>query len=126
MASKPQSNIAELRRSLKLTQLELSQKVGVTETTIANWEKNRGGGLELIERFVRLCEALQCRAQDLISYGFDPAVSSLGDTSLATIRKDLGVSEPAYFSNPDESTSISASIHTREEGQEQPLSPEQS
>ena len=122
MASQPKSNIAELRRSLKLTQLELSQKVGVTETTIANWEKNRGGGLEIIERFVRLCEALQCRAQDLISYVPTPAIPPVADTSLAGIHKDLGVSEPAYFSNSDESIATSPN-RAQEKGQEQPLSP---
>lgn len=114
MASKPKSNIADLRRRAKMTQLELSQKVGVTETTIANWEKNRGGGLELIERFVRLCEALDCSAQDLISYEAASGAHQLEDTSLASIHKELGVDVPAHFPVSGESPvkhSVSRSQH---------------
>jgi len=98
VTSKPLSNIADLRRKVGLTQLQLSQKVGVTETTIANWEKSRGGGLELIERFVRLCEALNCQAKDLISYPSVLESKEPWDTSLASIRADLDIDEPVRFS----------------------------
>ena len=66
-STKPQSKISELREQVDLTQLELSQLVSVTETTIANWEKGRSG-LEWIERLIRLCHALDCQPQDLIEY----------------------------------------------------------
>ena len=102
MASKPKSNIAELRRRLGMTQLELSRRVGVTETTIANWEKNRGGGLELIERFINLCEALRCSPRDLLSYDSASEPFYGQDTSLKSIHQELGVSEPVHFSKTDE------------------------
>ncbi len=60
------SNIASLRIKEGLTQLALSRKVGVTESTIANWEKGRSD-LKWIENVVRLCDALKCQPKDLIS-----------------------------------------------------------
>lgn len=61
------SRIAELREAVGLTQRELADKVGVTDTTIRNYEKGRSV-LEWIERVVRLCEALNCEPKDLIDY----------------------------------------------------------
>ena len=59
--------IASLREGKQLTQLELAQQVGVTETTIANWEKGRSG-VEWLDRLIRLCAALECTPEDLLSY----------------------------------------------------------
>jgi len=59
--------IASLREAKQLTQLELAQIVGVTETTIANWEKGRSG-TEWIDRLIRLCAALECTPEDLLTY----------------------------------------------------------
>jgi transcriptional regulator with XRE-family HTH domain len=59
--------IASLREAKQLTQLELAQLVGVTETTIANWEKGRSG-IEWLDRLIRLCAALECAPEDLLSY----------------------------------------------------------
>ena len=61
------SKIAELREAVGLTQRELADKVGVTDTTIRNYEKGRSV-LEWIERVIRLCDALQCEPKDLIDY----------------------------------------------------------
>lgn len=61
------SKIASLRSGAGLTQLELSQKVGVTESTIANWETGRSD-LKWIEKVIRLCDALNCQPKDLIAY----------------------------------------------------------
>lgn len=59
--------IAKLREEKQLTQLELANQVGVTETTIANWERGRSG-VEWLDRLIRLCAALECTPEDLLSY----------------------------------------------------------
>ncbi|MCU0569243.1 MAG: helix-turn-helix domain-containing protein [Oculatellaceae cyanobacterium Prado106] len=61
------SKIAGLRERAGLTQRELSQVIGVTETTIANWERGRSG-LEWIDRLIKLCKTLDCELTDLIDY----------------------------------------------------------
>lgn len=63
--AQPISNIGKLREEKGLTQRQLSQEVGVTETTIANWEKGRSG-LEWISRIKKLCDALGCKLEDLL------------------------------------------------------------
>ncbi len=60
------SNIGELREKAGLTQRELSLILGVTETTIANWERGRSG-LDWIERLIKLCQALDCDLEDLVT-----------------------------------------------------------
>jgi transcriptional regulator with XRE-family HTH domain len=57
--------ITELRERKRLTQKQLSEKIGVTETTIANWERGRSG-LDWIERLIRVCKALNCNLEDLV------------------------------------------------------------
>ncbi len=64
------SKVAELRRELGLTQRQLADAVGVTESTISNWEKNRNG-IEWFERIARLCKTLKCEPSQLIDY-IDP------------------------------------------------------
>lgn len=59
--------IANLREEKQLTQLELANQVGVTETTIANWERGRSG-VEWLDRLIRLCAALECTPEDLLRY----------------------------------------------------------
>ncbi len=57
------SKIGQLREQKRLTQRELSQQIGVTESTIANWEKGRSG-LDLIWKLTRLCEILDCKLDE--------------------------------------------------------------
>lgn len=64
-SEKSRSRIGKLREQTGMTQLELSKIVGVTETTIANWEKGRSG-IDVIEKIIRLCGALGCQIEDLI------------------------------------------------------------
>ena len=61
------SKIGVLREEKNMTQRDLSELVGVTETTIANWEKGRRA-LEWFDRLIRLCRALQCKPEDLVEY----------------------------------------------------------
>jgi putative transcriptional regulator len=67
MGEIPVSRVAELRKQANLTQRQLADLVGVTESTIRNLENNRNG-VEQIERIVKLCRALNCQAEDLIEY----------------------------------------------------------
>jgi len=60
------SNIGQLREQTGLTQRELALMLGVTETTIANWERGRSG-LDWIDRISKLCKALNCNLEDLIT-----------------------------------------------------------
>lgn len=62
---KPKPRIALLRERAGLTQLELSRLVGVTESTIQNWESGRTG-TDHIERIIRFCKALNCQVEELI------------------------------------------------------------
>jgi transcriptional regulator with XRE-family HTH domain len=93
-ALKPRSRIAILREQADLTQLELSQQVGVTETTIANWEKGRSG-LEWIERIIRLCWVLQCTPEELIDYIPDSEIggAQARGLSFTEIRKLMETDE---------------------------------
>jgi transcriptional regulator with XRE-family HTH domain len=68
------SNIAELREKAGLTQRELSLTLGVTETTIANWERGRSG-LDWIDRITKLCRVLNCNLEDLITEEVDEVES---------------------------------------------------
>ena len=61
------SRVAELRKRLDLTQRQLADLVGVTETTVRNWENNRSG-VEWFERIAKLCDALECTPNDLFDY----------------------------------------------------------
>jgi putative transcriptional regulator len=68
------SRVAELRKAKTLTQRELADLVGVTETTVRNWENNRSG-VDWFDRIAKLCQALDCSPQDLIQY-VDPTKDS--------------------------------------------------
>lgn len=63
----PKTRFTEHRQKAGLTQLEMSQLLGVTENTYANWEKGRSG-LMWIERVVKLCKLFDCEAIDLLEY----------------------------------------------------------
>lgn len=78
------SNISTLREQSGLTQRELALIVGVTETTIANWERGRSG-LEWIDRLIKLCKALDCSLEDLIDY--DPSVQLDREPTFAELRQ---------------------------------------
>ncbi|MGE5660036.1 MAG: helix-turn-helix transcriptional regulator [Actinomycetota bacterium] len=67
MGEIPVSNVGNLRKQVGLTQRQLADLAGVTETTIRNWENNRSS-VEVFERIARLCNALGCSVEDLVRY----------------------------------------------------------
>jgi transcriptional regulator with XRE-family HTH domain len=98
---KPKPRIALLREKAGLTQLELSRLVGVTESTIQNWESGRTG-TDHIERIIRFCKALNCQVEDLIDYtslSTDESVAK--PTSLNDLHQLLGNHEPVAVNPAD-------------------------
>jgi transcriptional regulator with XRE-family HTH domain len=80
------SNIGQLREQAGLTQRELSLILGVTETTIANWERGRSG-LDWIERLMKLCKALNCNLEDLVTEEVDEAASDEPEPTFDELRQ---------------------------------------
>jgi transcriptional regulator with XRE-family HTH domain len=98
---KPKPRIALLREKAGLTQLELSRLVGVTESTIQNWESGRTG-TEHIERIIRFCKALNCQVEDLIDYATETTDESVAKTaSLNDLHQLLGNHEPIPVNTSD-------------------------
>ncbi|AFY30911.1 helix-turn-helix transcriptional regulator [Calothrix sp. PCC 7507] len=101
MKQKPKPRIALLREKAGLTQLELSRIVGVTESTIQNWESGRTG-TDHIERIIRFCKALNCQVEDLVEYvNESPEAPAASPGSLSEIHDLLGTSAPTPITNPD-------------------------
>lgn len=93
MKQKPKPRIALLREKAGLTQLELSRLVGVTESTIQNWESGRTG-TDHIERIIRFCKALNCQVEDLIEYNDESKEEVVNKpNSLGEIHQMLGTEE---------------------------------
>ncbi len=98
--------IASLREEAGLTQLQLSRLVGVTESTIQNWESGRTG-TDQIERIIRFCKALNCKVEDLIEYVSESAEELAKPSSLGEIQNLLGTDEPSS-STPNPKTNSKA------------------
>jgi transcriptional regulator with XRE-family HTH domain len=91
---KAKPKIAMLRERAGLTQLELSRLVGVTESTIQNWESGRTGA-DHIERIVKFCKALNCQVEDLIEYVGDSYEEKVAKPdSLSEVHALLGTDQP--------------------------------
>lgn len=61
---KDPNEIATLRERAGLTQLELADQLGISENTIANWEK--GSASKWIRQLYELCSLLHCSLDDLL------------------------------------------------------------
>ncbi|MEM9505567.1 MAG: helix-turn-helix transcriptional regulator, partial [Cyanobacteria bacterium P01_E01_bin.43] len=93
------TRIAELRQASGLTQIELAGQVGVTETTIANWENGRA---EWIERFALLCDALDCSIHDLLKTPLKTLREDADHTQLSLARSvDVRENTVATWENKD-------------------------
>lgn len=53
------------RRELKLNQVELGEALGVSRTTISNWETEVSQPSLTLPQVKALCEALQCSLLDI-------------------------------------------------------------
>ena len=63
------TTIAELRaRKNKMSQKELAEKIGVTPTTICNWEKNIYQ--MTAENIVKVCEFFEISSDELLGTKF--------------------------------------------------------
>ncbi len=89
------SKITELREARGLTQSQLAGFIGVSENTIANWEK--GGAFDKwIKNLIKLCDTLGCHLQDLdsdfhqgLSPDWNPRMSqAIKDYYEACLNKD--------------------------------------
>jgi len=111
---KPISRIAELRERIGLTQLELSQLLGVTENSVANWEKGRSG-MEWFERIIKLCRLFQCTPEDLIEYvpTSEPIEKKKKGRSLAELRQLLNTPVSTQTNN-NQDTLNSSKLEVKE------------
>lgn len=62
--------LRQLREAAGLTQIQLALRVGVTQGTIANWE--RGARLPQLENLVRISNILGCGVDELLGLGAEP------------------------------------------------------
>ncbi len=99
MKQKPKPRIALLREKAGLTQLELSRIVGVTESTIQNWESGRTG-TDHIERIIRFCKALNCQVEELVEYVNESSETPTSPDSLSEIHDLLGTEISSPITNP--------------------------
>lgn len=65
MAEKPLSALMHLRTLRHLTQKELADALGVTENTVANWERGRAIPKLTPSQFKTLVKMLQISLEDL-------------------------------------------------------------
>ena len=65
MAEKPLSALMRLRTLRHLTQKELADALGVTENTVANWERGRAIPKLTPSQFKTLVKVLQISLEDL-------------------------------------------------------------
>ena len=102
------SRIADLREQIGITQVELADLIGVTENTIANWEKGRSG-LVWIERVNKLCKLFQCTPDQLIEYipDTEPEESNINKNkpSLDELRRLINTHKPASTNDKPNSNS---------------------
>lgn len=113
MKHKPKPRIALLRERAGLTQLELSRLVGVTESTVQNWESGRTG-TDHIERIVRFCKALNCQVEDLIEDINDSLEKPVAEpSSLNEIHHLLGTEKPVNSSRSDTQVTQEESANLR-------------
>ena len=101
---KAKPRIAFLREKAGLTQLELSRLVGVTESTVQNWESGRTG-INHIERVARFCKALNCGAEDLLEYLDNSSQGDPKPSSLNEIHDLLGTTSEPSLGREEESKS---------------------
>lgn len=82
MTKKPLSALMKLRTLRFITQKELADALGVTENTVANWERGRAIPRLTPAQFKTLLKVLQITAEELPD-DFGPTNSTNGQNSVA-------------------------------------------
>ncbi len=65
MAKKPWSSLKKLRMRQELTQKKLADALGVTQDTVANWERGRSVPKLTVPQFKALLKVLQVTPEEL-------------------------------------------------------------
>jgi transcriptional regulator with XRE-family HTH domain len=104
------SKIAALREQAGLTQAQLAVFIGVTTNTIQNWENGKSG-VEQIEKFLKLCEVLDCNLRDLVEYvpntnAEEPKAGSFSLEQLRELRQRWGTEKKPETSASNQSYSL--------------------
>ena len=78
-------NLRNLRKSKKLSQEELSEKVGVSRQSISKWES--GAAYPEMNNMLILCKIFNCRINDLLSEKIEDFNSFDEEVNLKTKNK---------------------------------------
>jgi DNA-binding XRE family transcriptional regulator len=97
MQLKPKSKVSALRERAGLTQVQTAALVGVTPNTIQNWEKD--GGLDQLDRYLKLADLFGCEVSDLVEYvpvaeGEEPKTKGFSREQLRALRTQWGMNQP--------------------------------
>jgi transcriptional regulator with XRE-family HTH domain len=62
------TGFVERRKLLNLTQKQVGDAVGVTSRTVQSWELGENVPRLTLDKTLRLCKALNCSLEELVSY----------------------------------------------------------
>jgi len=111
-----------LRRLRNIKQKELAEALGVSETTIRNWERGRAIPQLTISQTKILCRMLQC-SLDEIPDSFGPLEGSEQESPLKMLRQQAGLTQAELarqLSNAGIKPISERMIQDWEDGRQQP------
>jgi len=111
-----------LRRLRDIKQKELAEALGVSETTVRNWERGRAIPQLTISQTKTLCRMLQC-SLDEIPDSFGPLEGSEQESPLKMLRQQAGLTQAELarqLSNAGVKPISERMIQDWEDGRQQP------
>ena len=105
-------NVRKLRKSLKITQKDLANAIGISQSTIGMIEKNRQGASN--DTLLKLAKALNTTVDYLISDNTE-SLKTLGD-KIIKLRKDRKLSQQELADNLKLSRSSIGMIESNKQG----------